>query len=104
MRFLLSALMLMWSVSSASACDVDRPVVFAGLDWQSNAFHTAVAQFILEQGFECETDVVPGTTIPLLQGVAQGDVDVVMEEPPFDEYVFGHLATNQRIDAFWPLE
>ncbi|MGB1876507.1 MAG: ABC transporter substrate-binding protein [Rhodospirillaceae bacterium] len=79
MRFLFAILVLMWSVSSASACAVDRPVVFAGLDWQSNAFHTAVAQFILEQGYGCETDVVPGTTIPLLQGVAQGDVDIVME-------------------------
>lgn len=65
--------------SGAAACDVDRPVMFAGLDWQSNAFHTEVARFILEQGYGCETDVLPGTTIPLLQGVAQGDVDIVME-------------------------
>lgn len=66
-------------VGGASACDVDRPVVFAGLDWQSNAFHTEVARFILEQGYGCETDVLPGTTIPLLQGVAQGDIDIIME-------------------------
>ncbi len=62
-----------------AACELDRPVVFAGMDWQSNAFHTAVAQIITEQAFGCETDVLPGTTIPLLQGVAQGDIDVVME-------------------------
>lgn len=63
----------------AWACDVDRPVVFAGMDWQSNAFHTAIARIIVEQAYDCETDVLPGTGIPLLQGVAQGDVDVVME-------------------------
>jgi len=29
------------------ACEVDHEVVFVGLDWDSNAFHTAVAQRIL---------------------------------------------------------
>lgn len=65
--------------TGAAACEIDRRVVFAGLDWQSNAFHTEVARFILEHGYDCETDVLPGTTIPLLQGVAQGDIDIVME-------------------------
>ncbi len=63
----------------AAGCDVDRPIVFAGLDWDSNAFHTAVARFILEQGYGCETDVIPGSTIPLLTGLARGDIDVMME-------------------------
>ena len=79
MRILLIVLMMVIAVESALACDVDRPVVFAGMDWQSNAFHTAVAQKVLEAGYNCKTDVLPGTTIPLLQGVAQGDIDVVME-------------------------
>lgn len=76
---LCAALVVARSATAVHACDVDRPVVFAGLDWQSNAFHTEVARFILEQGYDCETDVLPGTTIPLLQGVAQGDIDIVME-------------------------
>ncbi len=79
MRILIFVFFGLWAVTPAAACDVDRPIVFAGLDWQSNAFHTAVAQFILEAGYGCKTDVLPGTTIPLLQGVAQGDIDIVME-------------------------
>jgi len=66
-------------MQTVEACEFDRTVVFAGLDWQSNAFHTAVARRILEYGYGCKTDVIPGSTIPLLQGVAQGDIDVVME-------------------------
>ena len=62
-----------------SACEVSRPVVFAGLDWESASFHTEVARFIVEHGYQCETDAVPGSTIPMLQGVAQGDIDVAME-------------------------
>lgn len=65
--------------AAVSACEVQRPVVFAGLDWESAAFHNAVARFILEQGYGCETDAIPGSTMPMLQGVAQGDIDVVME-------------------------
>ena len=68
--------------SPANACDVERPITFAGLDWQSNAVHTAIAEFILNEGFDCRTEVIPGTTIPLLQGVARGDIDIVMEVWP----------------------
>lgn len=63
----------------AAACELDRPVVFAGLDWDSVAFHNAVARRIIEDGFGCKTDVIPGSTIPLLQGLAQGDIDIAME-------------------------
>jgi glycine betaine/proline transport system substrate-binding protein len=60
-------------------CEVDRKVVFAGLDWDSNAFHTAVAQRIVRDGFGCEVDTIPGSTIPLINGVARGDIQVIME-------------------------
>lgn len=60
-------------------CDIDRPVVFADLDWDSNAFHTEVARFILENGYGCKTDSLPGSTIPLLNGMVKGDIDITME-------------------------
>lgn len=65
--------------AAAPACGVDRPVRFAGLDWASNRFHTALAAFILEHGYGCETETVPGTTIPLLTGLGRGDLDIMME-------------------------
>ncbi len=63
----------------SGSCPIDRPVVFAGLDWDSNAFHTSVASYIMEQGYGCPTETVPGTTIPLIAGLRRGDVDVMME-------------------------
>jgi len=60
-------------------CGLSRPVTFAGLDYDSAAFHTALAQRIIAQGFGCKVDRVPGQTIPLLNGLARGDLDVVME-------------------------
>jgi glycine betaine/proline transport system substrate-binding protein len=64
---------------AARACDVSQKVVFAGLDWDSNAFHTAVAQRVLRDGMGCQVDLVPGSTIPLHNGMARGDIHVMME-------------------------
>ena len=64
------------------SCETDKPIVFGGLDWDSNAFHTAVARHVIRDGFGCETDVIPGATIPLHAGLARGDIDVLMEVWP----------------------
>ncbi|MEM0908570.1 MAG: ABC transporter substrate-binding protein [Pseudomonadota bacterium] len=66
--------------AATTACDgLDRPVVFAGLDWDSAAFNNAVAMFMIEHGYGCETDSIPGSTIPLFNGLIRGDVDIYME-------------------------
>lgn len=65
--------------AAAPKCEVDRPVVFAGLDWDSNAFHNAVARFILAHGYGCGSEEIPGSTLPLLAGMTRGDIDVTME-------------------------
>ncbi|AEV34626.1 Glycine betaine-binding protein [Pseudovibrio sp. FO-BEG1] len=89
-------------MSSAEAadpvCELDRPIVFAGLDWDSNAFHNSVAQFIAEKGYGCQTDVIPGSTIPLLNGMARGDIDVTMEIWP--DNVTEALAEGQAKKQF----
>ena len=65
--------------SAEPTCDVDRPIVFAGLDWDSPRFQNALARYILEHGYGCETDAIPGSSLPLLTGMARGDIDVTME-------------------------
>lgn len=67
------------AVLAQPQCEVDKKVVFAGLDWDSNAFHTAVAQRIVHDGFGCEVDLIPGSTIPLHNGMARGDIQIMME-------------------------
>ena len=67
------------AAAAAPACEIDRPLRIAGLDWDSDRFHVAVAQFILKHGFGCDSEVTPGSTIPLLTGLARGDLDIVME-------------------------
>ncbi|MHA1559170.1 MAG: ABC transporter substrate-binding protein [Alphaproteobacteria bacterium] len=67
------------NAQDAPACELDRAIVFADLGYDSAQFHNAVARFILQAGYGCETDAIPGETIPLNNGVARGDVDVIME-------------------------
>ncbi|MGE4529304.1 MAG: ABC transporter substrate-binding protein [Rhodospirillaceae bacterium] len=74
------ASLLPLSAFAAPTCEIDRPVVFAGLDWDSNAFHNGVARFILEKGYGCKTEAIPGSTIPLLNGMVRGDIDITMEQ------------------------
>lgn len=67
------------ATAQAASCEINRPIVFAGLDWDSNAFHTEVARFIARHGYGCRSEVIPGSTIPLLNGMIRGDIDVTME-------------------------
>lgn len=67
------------ATSVEAACDIDRPIVFADLEWDSALFHNRVAQFILEKGYGCKTSTIPGGTVPMLDAMANGKVDIMME-------------------------
>ncbi len=64
---------------AAPRCELDRPVMFAGLDWDSARLHVAIARHILEHGYGCRTDSLPVTTLPAVAGLVRGDLDVSME-------------------------
>jgi ABC-type proline/glycine betaine transport system substrate-binding protein len=73
-------LSLLLGAAQAQDCNgIDRPIVFAGLDWNSAQVSNAIVRHILEQGFACATDDIPGSTIPMVQGLLRGDIDVNME-------------------------
>ena len=61
------------------ACELNRSLKIAGLDYDSAAFHAAVATAIVERGYGCKVERVPGAIAPLVNGLARGDVDIVME-------------------------
>jgi len=68
-----------FSPAASQTCDVAKPIVFGDLDWDSAVFHNAVARFILEKGYGCKTDSIPGTTVLLYAGAVRGDIDIIME-------------------------
>ena len=67
------------SVHAAPRCELTRSIRFADNDWASHQFHVAVASYILANGYGCKVNTIPGTTQPLLNALAKGDVDILME-------------------------
>ncbi len=68
----------------AAACGGDgderkERIVFGAPNWESARLQTRIAEYIVRHGYGYPTDVISGETIPLIQGLAQRDVDVVME-------------------------
>jgi len=57
-----------------------RTIMFAGINWESGEFITAVLRALIEKGYGCRTDSIPGNTITLEQAVANDDVQVLAEE------------------------
>jgi glycine betaine/proline transport system substrate-binding protein len=57
----------------------DGAITFGDFNWDSAIFHNRVAQFIVEHGYGYETDTIGATTLPMLQGLRDNDVQIVME-------------------------
>lgn len=56
-------------------------IVFGDVSWDSVQVHNRIAAFIIENGLEgsYEAEFVAGDTLPIINGVVQGDIDVDME-------------------------
>ena len=66
--------------SLAQNCgSLNQSIRFAGLDWPSARFHSATARYILNVGFSCDTEIISGSTVPLIKSLTEGEIDVVME-------------------------
>ena len=55
------------------------PIIFGDLNWSSALLQNRIAQYIVEKGYGYPTDVKFGATLPLFQGLKNGDTDVTME-------------------------
>ncbi|MFW5693797.1 MAG: ABC transporter substrate-binding protein [Alkalispirochaeta sp.] len=69
------------SVYAAGSQEGDtQTIVFADNNYESIQVHNRIAAFILEHGYGgFSADYIPGDTIPLINGLAAGDIDVYME-------------------------
>jgi len=56
-----------------------EPIKISELNWGSARFQSEMAKIIIEEGYGYPAELVPGVTIPLLQGTRTGDLDVYLE-------------------------
>lgn len=79
LRKAILGLSLLFSVAAYADCELDRPVRFAGLDWDSNRILTEIARRLVEEHFGCDTRSIPGQTYDQFDELREGDLDVMME-------------------------
>ena len=81
----LAVLVLIVGMISGAACgseggDEDKEtIVFGDLNWASALLQNRIAQYLVEFGYGYPTDVKLGATLPLFEGLKNGDTDVTME-------------------------
>ena len=109
-RFPVLAILLLWVVPAIAACSnpsasadsaaptesvSGNPVVFADLNWQSALIQNRIAQYLVEKGYGYPTGAIFGATLPLFQGLRNGDTHVTLEiwlpnqQEPWDDAIAG---------------
>lgn len=80
---ILGMLLVLVSLTSCQKSSEEKNVttiVFGDLSWDSAQVHNRIAAFIIENGFDgYKADFTPGDTIPVVNAIMQGDIDVEME-------------------------
>lgn len=73
---------LLASVGAQAAgwCESGKPVKFAGLNWESGMLLTDILQTVLEKGYDCKTDSLPGNSITMENALSSNDIQVFAEE------------------------
>ncbi|WBF44770.1 ABC transporter substrate-binding protein [Serratia rubidaea] len=66
--------------NAAGWCETGKPVKFAGLNWESGMLLTDIMQYVLQKGYDCKTDTLPGNSITMEQAVSTDDIQVFAEE------------------------
>lgn len=69
-----------FAATSAPWCAAGKPVKFAGLDWESGALITELMRFVMEKGYDCKTEAIPGNSITMESALASNDIQVFGEE------------------------
>jgi len=58
----------------------ETTIVFGDVSWDSVQVHNRIMAFIIENGLDgYKADFMPGDTLPIINGLIQGDIDVDME-------------------------
>lgn len=107
-----SALALTVSATSAMA-DCGK-VSITEMDWASSQVVTAVAAFLMEQGYGCEVQKVPSSTVPALTSLAEtGEPDILTEvwansTPAYEGLLeegklveLGNVLSDGGVEAWW---
>src|SRR5690554_5144578 len=75
----LSAVPAVASAADAPQCELDRPIRFGGMNWETNLVLVELERYIADKGYGCESEVLPVETLPALAALTRGDLDINSE-------------------------
>jgi len=76
----LSLGLLAVGTAQADSWCASKPVKFAGVNWESGMLLTELMGFVLQHGYDCKVDSIPGNSITLEQALGNNDIQVFAEE------------------------
>lgn len=59
---------------AAGWCESGKPVKFAGLNWESAMLLTDILQVVLDKGYGCTVDALPGNSIAMENALGTNDI------------------------------
>ena len=65
---------------SALAAECETPIKFGALNWESGQFTSGVLKYIVEYGYGCQVEEVPGASPALETALSQNDIQVIGEQ------------------------
>lgn len=65
---------------AAGWCESGKPVKFAGLNWESAMLLTDILQVVLDKGYGCTVDALPGNSIAMENALSTNDIQIFAEE------------------------
>lgn len=83
-KALLSTLLTVGVLASGASqaagwCESGKPVKFAGLNWESAMLLTDVLQVVLNKGYGCEVDSLPGNSITMENALSTNDIQIFLK-------------------------
>ena len=80
LKMVSTAALIVGSLYATQAAAECGEVSITEMDWASSQVVTAVAAFIMEQGYGCKVKIVPSSTVPALTSLAEtGEPDILTE-------------------------
>ncbi|WP_439899516.1 ABC transporter substrate-binding protein [Pseudomonas aeruginosa] len=67
-------------LASAATCPYPKTITFAGVNWESGMFMTEVLRYMMEKGYGCQTDTIPGNTVAMENALRRNDIQVTSEQ------------------------
>lgn len=94
--------MISVSVSAEGQQEIDpQTIVFGDFTWDSIQVHNRIMGYIIENGLDgYKADYILGDTVPVLNGIVRGDIDLVMESwhSNYRELYDKSIATGNMVD------